>query len=113
MSDARLTSPVRSRIRHLVSLVAVLALASPVGLPGRHPRSGADPVTLTMARNADMLTLIRRPRRTTPPSSWSCRCTIRLVKLNAASNTGVEPELATAWKVAPDGLSATFTLRQA
>ena len=34
----------------------------------------------------------------------------RLVKL-AASNTGVEPELATSWKVAPDGLSATFTLR--
>ena len=24
----------------------------------------------------------------------------------------MEPELATAWKVAPDGLTATFTLRQ-
>ena len=71
---------------------------------------GADPVTLTMARNADMLTFDPASTEDDPSIFVELQVYDRLVKL-AASNTGVEPELATSWKVAPDGLTATFTLR--
>ena len=111
MGDPRLTSPVRPRIRRLVALIGVLALAAPLGMLGATRAFGADPVTLTMARNADMLTFDPASTEDDPSIFVELQVYDRLVKL-AASNTGVEPELATAWKVAPDGLTATFTLRQ-
>jgi peptide/nickel transport system substrate-binding protein len=111
MGDARLTSPVQSRVRRLAALVGVLALAVPLGMLGTTRAFGADPVTLTMARNADMLTFDPAVTEDDPSIFVELQVYDRLVKL-AASNTGVEPELATAWKVAPDGLSALFTLRQ-
>ena len=79
-------------------------------MPGPTPSFGADPVTITMARNADMLTFDPAVTEDDPSIFVELQVYDRLVKL-AASNTGVEPELATAWTVAPDGLTATFTLR--
>ena len=110
MDDARLTSPVRPRIRRLAALIGVLMLAAPLGMLGPTRAFGADPVTLTMARNADMLTFDPASTEDDPSIFVELQVYDRLVKL-AASNTGVEPELATAWTVAPDGLTATFTLR--
>ena len=110
MGDARLTSPVRPRTCGLVAVLGILVLAIPLGLPGTTPSFGADPVTITMARNADMLTFDPAVTEDDPSIFVELQVYDRLVKL-AASNTGVEPELATAWTVAPDGLTATFTLR--
>jgi len=110
MSDARPTSPVRPRIRRLVALLGVLMLAAPLGMLGPTRAFGADPVTINMARNADMLTFDPASTEDDPSIFVELQVYDRLVKL-AASNAGVEPELATSWKVAPDGLTATFTLR--
>ena len=110
MGDARMTSPAQPRIWGLVALTGILVLAVPLGLPAPTPSFGADPVTITMARNADMLTFDPAATEDDPSIFVELQVYDRLVKL-AASNTGVEPELATAWTVAPDGLTATFTLR--
>lgn len=66
--------------------------------------------TLTVARTADIFTF--DPYNTQDDRSIFTEMEVyeRLVKLGADGKT-IEPELATAWKVAPDGLSATFTLR--
>ena len=66
--------------------------------------------TLTFARTADIFTF--DPFNTQDDYSIFTELQVydRLVRL-AADGKGVEPELATAWKVADDGLSATFTLR--
>jgi len=110
MSDARLTSPVRPRVRRLIVLVGILVLAVPLGMLGTTRSFGADPVTINMARNADMLTFDPFATEDDPSIFVELQVYDRLVKL-AASNSGVEPELATSWNVAPDGLTATFTLR--
>ena len=111
MGDARLTIPARSRVWRLAGLVGVLMLAVPLGMVAATRSFAADPVTITMARNADMLTFDPASTEDDPSIFVELQIFDRLVKLNA-SNNGVEPELATAWTVAPDGLSATFTLRQ-
>ena len=104
---SRLRGPL-SVLRRIVSpgvLALVLALTALAV-----PSYAADPVTITMARNADMLTFDPSSTEDDPSIFVELQVYDRLVKL--ASNNSVEPELATAWKVAPDGLTATFTLRQ-
>ena len=68
--------------------------------------------TITFARQADIFTF--DPYNTQDDNSIFTELQVydRLVKLSA-DGRGVEPELATEWKVADDGLSATFTLRDA
>jgi peptide/nickel transport system substrate-binding protein len=67
--------------------------------------------TITFARTADIFTF--DPYNTQDDYSIFTELQVydRLVKLSA-DGKGVEPELATEWKVADDGLSATFTLRE-
>jgi peptide/nickel transport system substrate-binding protein len=86
-------------------------LATSLVMAGATRSSAADPVTITMARNADMLTFDPVATQDDPSIFVELQVYDRLVKL-AASNQGVEPELATSWKISPDGLTATFTLRQ-
>ncbi|MDB5541991.1 MAG: Extracellular solute-binding protein family 5 [Devosia sp.] len=66
--------------------------------------------TLVVARPADIFTF--DPYNTQDDRSIFTELQVyeRLVKLSA-DGKGVEPELATEWTVADDGLSATFTLR--
>lgn len=66
--------------------------------------------TITFARAADIFTF--DPYNTQDDNSIFTELQVydRLVKLSA-DGRGVDPELATKWKVADDGLSATFTLR--
>ncbi|HKX19126.1 MAG TPA: ABC transporter substrate-binding protein [bacterium] len=101
---------IRQRVTRAVGCFAVLVVAVPMTLMSPHPSAGAGTVTLTMARNADMLTW--DPYHTGDDPSIFTQMAVydRLVKL-APSNTSVEPELATSWKISPDGLTATFTLR--
>lgn len=75
--------------------------------PGGQPVSGG---TLTFARTADIFTF--DPYNTQDDYSIFTELQVydRLVKLGADGKS-VEPELATSWNVADDGLSATFTLR--
>jgi peptide/nickel transport system substrate-binding protein len=67
--------------------------------------------TLVVARPADIFTF--DPYNTQDDPSIFTELTVyeRLVRL-AADGKGVEPELATAWTIAPDGLTADFTLRE-
>jgi len=67
--------------------------------------------TLVVARPADIFTF--DPYNTQDDRSIFTELTIydRLVKLTA-DGKDVEPELATAWTVSPDGLTADFTLRE-
>ena len=108
MCDRRPTDT-RFRALRRLGVLAALALVIPVLAIGARPSFGADPVTITMARNADMLTFDPYSTEDDPSIFVELQIFDRLVKLNAANN-GVEPELATSWTVAPDGLSATFTL---
>ena len=108
MIDGRSRVPTRLSILRWPVALGALALTL-LTLAG--PSSSADPVTITMARNADMLTFDPAATEDDPSIFVELQIFDRLVKLNAANN-GVEPELATSWTVAPDGLSATFTLRQ-
>ena len=110
MSDGRPLVPTRLPALRRLGLLATLALVLSCVAVVR-PSYGADPVTITMARDADMLTFDPAATEDDPSIFVELQIFDRLVKLNA-SNNGVEPELATAWTVAPDGLSATFTLRQ-
>jgi peptide/nickel transport system substrate-binding protein len=66
--------------------------------------------TLVVARPADIFTF--DPYNTQDDRSIFTELTIyeRLVKLSADGKS-VEPELATSWKLSPDGLQADFTLR--
>jgi len=110
MIDGQSRIPVRhSALRSPLALAALALVAVLTALAT--PSYAADPVTITMARNADMLTFDPSTTEDDPSIFVELQVYDRLVKL-AASNNGVEPELATAWKVAPDGLTATFTLRQ-
>jgi peptide/nickel transport system substrate-binding protein len=77
------------------------------------PASAADPVkggTLVVARPADIFTF--DPYNTQDDQSIFTELTIydRLVRLRD-DGKGVDPELATSWTIAPDGLSADFKLR--
>jgi peptide/nickel transport system substrate-binding protein len=109
----------------LLSVVAALAFAAcggasvtsapggETGAPGSSTGGGGQPVsggTLTMARTADIFTF--DPYNTQDDYSIFTELQLydRLVKLSA-DGKGVEPELATDWKISDDGLSATFTLR--
>ena len=67
--------------------------------------------TLVVARPADIFTF--DPYNTQDDRSMFTQLTVfeRLVKL-APGGRGVEPELATEWTVAEDGMSATFKLRE-
>ena len=114
--------------RRFLALAASLAIVAgacgsaatpgPSGAPGASgsPSSGAvggQPVsggTLTFARTADIFTF--DPYNTQDDYSIFTELQVyeRLVRLSV-DGKGVEPELATEWTVAPDGLSATFTLR--
>jgi peptide/nickel transport system substrate-binding protein len=104
-----LTAPARLGALRLVGTIGALLIAASLAGLGTAPALGAE-VALTMARNADMLTFDPFATQDDPSIFTELQVYDRLVKL-APSNNGVEPELATAWKVAPDGLSATFTLR--
>ena len=66
--------------------------------------------TLTVARTADIFTF--DPYNTQDDYSIFTELQVyeRLVKL-APDGKSVDPELATGWEIAPDGLLATFTLR--
>lgn len=86
------------------------AQSASAGVPsaaGGSPVSGG---TLTFARAADIFTF--DPYNTQDDRSIFTELQIydRLVKLSA-DGKGVDPELATSWTVAPDGLTATFILR--
>lgn len=94
-----------------VSWLVAVALCVPVTMMLPRPSAGAAAVTLTMARNADMLTFDPYPTGDDPSIFNQMVVYDRLVKL-APSNKDVQPELATSWKMSPDGLTATFTLRQ-
>lgn len=81
--------------------------------PSAEASAASGPVaggTLTFARTADIFTF--DPYNTQDDYSIFTELQVydRLVRL-ADDGKGVEPELATEWTVAPDGLSATFTLR--
>jgi len=102
MIDDRSRVPTRLSILRWPVALGALALTL-LTLAG--PSSSADPVTITMARNADMLTFDPAATEDDPSIFVELQIFDRLVKLNAANN-GVEPELATSWTVAPDGLSA-------
>jgi peptide/nickel transport system substrate-binding protein len=67
--------------------------------------------TLVVARPADIFTF--DPYNTQDDRSIFTELTVyeRLVRLSA-DGKGVDPELATEWKVSPDGLSADFKLRK-
>src|SRR5258708_22883188 len=74
----------------------------------------ADPVkggSLVVARSADIFTF--DPYNTQDDRSIFTELTVyeRLVRLSA-DGKGVEPELATEWSLAPNGLSADFKLRK-
>src|SRR5262245_60846987 len=111
MTDGQPTVPTRLRALRVVATLGVLLSVVSLLAVGTTPSFGADPVTFTLARNADMLTFDPAVTEDDPSIFVELQVYDRLVKLNA-SNNGVDPELATAWTVAPDGLSATFTLRQ-
>ncbi len=74
------------------------------------PVFAQDVSTVVVARPADIFTF--DPYNTQDDRSIFTELQVyeRLVKLTP-DGTGVEPELATEWTVADDGLSATFTLR--
>jgi peptide/nickel transport system substrate-binding protein len=89
------------------------APASPEGSASSGPSAAGQPVsggTLTFARTADIFTF--DPYNTQDDRSIFTELQLydRLVKLSA-DGKAVDPELATQWTVAPDGLTATFTLR--
>ncbi|MFN8624193.1 MAG: ABC transporter substrate-binding protein, partial [Chloroflexota bacterium] len=100
----------RGRTKGLLAVgLAAVAMAAAVA-----PAAAQDPVsggTLTMARTADIFTF--DPYATQDDYSIFTELQVydRLVKL-AADGKSVEPELAESWEIAPDGLSATFKLRQ-
>ena len=81
--------------------------ATPTETPSGGPVSGG---TLTVARTADIFTF--DPYNTQDDYSIFTELQVyeRLVKL-APDGKSVDPELATGWEIAPDGLLATFTLR--
>ena len=111
MSDRRPIISAHFRTWRRLAVLGALMLVTSLVAIEVGPSYAADPVTITMARNADMLTFDPASTEDDPSIFVELQIFDRLVKLNAANN-GVEPELATAWTVAPDGLSATFTLRQ-
>ena len=111
MGDCRSIVSARVRTLRWLSVLGALTFVMSFVAIGASPSYGADPVTITMARNADMLTFDPASTEDDPSIFVELQLFDRLVKLNA-SNNGVEPELATSWTVAPDGLSATLTLRQ-
>ena len=80
----------------------------PGGAAAQEPMKGG---TLVVGRPADIFTF--DPYNTQDDRSIFTELTIyeRLVKL-AADGKSVEPELATSWTVAADGLSADFKLRE-
>ena len=94
-----------------VSCFVAVMLVVPVAVLAPRPSAGAAAVTLSMARNADMLTWDPYNTGDDPSIFTQMIAYDRLVKL-APSNKDVEPELATSWTMSPDGLTATFTLRQ-
>lgn len=81
--------------------LSILAFAAPVSAEG----------TLVVARPADIFTF--DPYNTQDDRSIFTELSVydRLVKLSA-DGKGVEPELATSWTVASDGLTADFVLRE-
>lgn len=81
--------------------------ATPAATTAGQPVSGG---TLTFARTADIFTF--DPYNTQDDYSIFTELQVyeRLVRLSGDGKS-VDPELATAWTVAPDGLSASFTLR--
>jgi peptide/nickel transport system substrate-binding protein len=92
------------------------ATEAPATEPGatESPAQSGEPVsggTLTMARITDIFTF--DPYNTQDDRSIFTELQVydRLVKLTA-DGQGVEPELATEWQIADDGLSATFQLRE-
>jgi peptide/nickel transport system substrate-binding protein len=92
---------------------SVGAGGTPAPSTGASAASG-EPVsggTLTLARTADIFTF--DPYNTQDDYSIFTELQVyeRLVRLSA-DGTSVDPELATEWTVAPDGLSASFTLRE-
>jgi peptide/nickel transport system substrate-binding protein len=95
----------------VISCFATVMLAVPIAIMSPRPSAGAAAVTLTMARNADMLTWDPYHTGDDPSIFTQMVAYDRLVKL-APSNKDVQPELATSWTMSPDGLTATFVLRQ-
>ena len=89
------------------SALPSVAPSAPASAAAGQPVSGG---TLTFARTADIFTF--DPYNTQDDYSIFTELQVyeRLVRLSA-DGKGVDPELATAWTVAPDGLSASFTLR--
>jgi peptide/nickel transport system substrate-binding protein len=110
MSDAPRTSKTG------LIVVAVLLLGGTLwfvrsGDKPAAPTAPAAAKTIVVARPADIFTF--DPFNTQDDRSMFTQLTVfeRLVKLSADGKS-VEPELATEWSVAPDGMSATFKLRE-
>jgi peptide/nickel transport system substrate-binding protein len=103
------TTGPRSR-RFLTRLLFAVSAATAVVAPvlADDPIKGG---TLLVARPADIFTF--DPYNTQDDRSIFTELTVyeRLVRLSA-DGKGVEPELATEWKLAPNGLTADFKLRQ-
>ena len=98
-------------IRHsLYGLICGIATTAAVVSAGQaqEPAKGG---TLVIARPADIFTF--DPYNTQDDRSIFTELTLyeRLVRLSA-DGKGVDPELATEWTIAPDGLSADFKLRK-
>lgn len=106
-----------------VGLVAVVAVVLAGGgwflfskdksadAPASAPATAQGGNTIIVARPADIFTF--DPYNTQDDRSMYTQLTVfeRLVKLSP-DGKGVEPELATEWSVAEDGMSATFKLRE-
>lgn len=96
-----LSRGLRTSLAAGATLLSILAFAAPASAEG----------TLVVARPADIFTF--DPYNTQDDRSIFTELSIydRLVKLSA-DGKGVEPELATSWTVASDGLTADFVLRE-
>jgi peptide/nickel transport system substrate-binding protein len=106
-SSAATSAPAASAAAGGSAAPAQSATAAAPSAAGGTPVSGG---TLTFARAADIFTF--DPYNTQDDRSIFTELQLydRLVKLSADGKS-VDPELATSWTVAPDGLTATFTLR--
>lgn len=98
----------RSLMRGAAAAALLIGAMAGGALAQDAPVSGG---TLVVARPADIFTF--DPYNTQDDYSIFTELTLyeRLVRLTP-DGLGVEPELATSWTVAPDGLTADFTLRE-
>ena len=104
---------VLSSKRLLSGLITTIVVTTACSTTGSTPTGSEPPVrggTLTFARSQDTFTWDIPAILDDPSIFTSLQVNDRLVKL-APDLKSVEPELATSWQIANDGLSATFKIR--